>query len=66
MQTDSVIAVTWFLNALGGVARIITTVKDLKGDPFVLFSFSASTLLNTTVLAQILYYKHFGKRLHKK
>jgi len=51
---------TWFLNALGGAIRIFTTLKQVK-DPVVLTSFIASTLVNTTVLAQIGYY---GKK-HK-
>lgn len=49
-------ATTWFLNGVGGLARIYTTLKEVK-DPFVLVSFVCSTLLNFTILLQIIFYK---------
>jgi len=55
-STGELSASTWFLNGLGGLVRIYTTLKEVK-DPFVLISFTLSTLLNFTILGQIIYYK---------
>jgi len=63
-STGNLSFLTFFLNFAGAVARVFTTLQELD-EPLFLVGYLSSTILNGTILCQIIYY-NYGQGEQKK
>lgn len=59
-STGQLSAATCFMLFFGSLARIFTSVQE-TGDAMMIYTYLASTVANTIIVAQLLYYWNVGK-----
>jgi hypothetical protein len=52
-STGQLSAIPFLMNLIGSLARVFTTIQDLKGDKLVMLGFLSSIVLNATMILQI-------------